>query len=174
MNYHNEIQVGDTAEQKFISLALARGYQAVESSFQQDVHQHIDVFLQKGGKTFSFDIKAMKKLNRHDESAQDQYAFVELKNVRGNKGWLYGDAQFIVFERMNCFLVVQRKGLAEYCKTVIQREYVYRPQDALYKFYRRNGRNDLITMVDLDKIPNDIKFTWMGGGVGESQRAVTP
>jgi hypothetical protein len=57
---------------------------------KQDMFEHIDIFLTKEDKKYSFDIKAMKKINRYDSSPQDKMIYIEFKNVRGNEGWLYG------------------------------------------------------------------------------------
>ena len=41
----------------------------------------------------------MKKKNRWDNNFQDDIAWVEGTNVRGEPGWVKGKADYIVFER---------------------------------------------------------------------------
>lgn len=47
---------------------------------------HIDLFYTKDDKTYSFDVKSMKKSNRKDSAPDDQIHWIELQNVRGNPG----------------------------------------------------------------------------------------
>jgi len=160
MKYQNEIETGKKAEDDFMAVAFKRGFNPIESSQNENIHNHIDVHLRKDGKSFSFDVKAMKKLSREDSASQDKYVFVEFKNVKGNKGWLYGSADFIVFETVNSFYVVHRKSLATYCEINVEREFAYSAKHCLYKLYRRNGRKDLISMIELDKIPKEFTKVW--------------
>lgn len=74
---------------------------------------HIDLFYTKDDKTYSFDIKSMKKSNRKDATPDDQIHWIELQNVRGNPGWIYGKADFIAFELMNSWLIISRKKLID-------------------------------------------------------------
>jgi hypothetical protein len=158
--YIQEFEIGKKAQDQFIDLALIRGYTVTESTPNQDMFDHIDLFLKKSDKTFSFDVKAMKKINRYDASSQDALVYVEFKNVNGNPGWLYGKADFIAFEKTDSFCVVQRKGLASYCEQNVVREFVDYPRQALYKYYRRSGRKDLISLIEFDRIPKKIMSVW--------------
>lgn len=161
MKYIEEYNVGNLAHIKFKRLANRKGFIAKDSTEKQDMFQHIDLFLFKDNKTFSFDIKAMKKINRYDCSAQDKMVYVEFKNVLGNPGWLYGQAQFIVFETESTFEIVHRKSLAKYCEKVVNiKQRVSRASEALYKVYTRDGRKDLISLIELDKIPKEYIYSW--------------
>lgn len=74
---------------------------------------HIDLFYTKNDKTYSIDVKSMKKSNRKDATPDDQIHWIELQNVRGNPGWIYGKADFIAFELMNSWLIISRKKLID-------------------------------------------------------------
>lgn len=161
MKYIEEYNVGNLAHIKFKQLAKRKGFIAKDSTEEQDMFQHIDLFLTKEDKTYSFDIKAMKKINRYDSSSQDKMIYVEFKNVRGNEGWLYGKAQFIVFETTSTFEIVHRESLAKYCEQVVnKKQRVARASEALYKVYTRDGRKDLISLIELDKIPKEFIHCW--------------
>ena len=77
----------------------------------QDMHEHWDVQGTLDGKLLKFDIKGMKKVNRWDNKKQDDIAWVEGTNVRGKPGWVKGRADYIVFERVDCWLLVKREQL---------------------------------------------------------------
>ena len=161
MQYTNECDIGNEAHNKFKQLAKRKGFKVDDSSKEQDMFEHIDLFLTKEDKTYSFDIKAMKKINRYDSSSQDKMIYVEFKNVRGNEGWLYGKAQFIVFETTSTFEIVHRESLAKYCEQVVnKKQSVARASEALYKVYTRDGRKDLISLIELDKIPKEYIHSW--------------
>lgn len=127
----------------------------VYSNAHQDMKEHWDV--QVDG--VKFDVKAMKRISRSDSSPTNLYNFLELKNVRGNPGWLYGKADAVAFETENKWILVKLKDLQELAATKVQKIYVKKSKDSLYKLYRRFERLDLVTMVhsmDLVEISYDI------------------
>ena len=111
------------------------------STKEEDIYEHWDVKM-----SIKVDVKAMKKINRSDESPNENVHYVELKNVHGKNGWLYGDADYFAFETEDYFIMVSKLKLQEFiankCKT---KELCKSPE--LYKLYSREGRMDLITLV---------------------------
>lgn len=91
----------------FLTFAKMRGYNAQKSRPEQDMFAHIDYFIthQKNGLKLSVDIKGAK---RHSD---DGLFLVELKNVRGDRGWLFGRADIIAFQYRNSFVMVRRNDL---------------------------------------------------------------
>jgi len=71
-----------------------------KSTKEEDIHEHWDVKLD-----IKFDVKAIKKTNRYDNEPNENIHWVELKNVRGNKGWLYGDANYFAFETEDYWII---------------------------------------------------------------------
>jgi hypothetical protein len=124
---------------------------------REEQFRHIDFISNTLG---TFDVKARKRINRSANSEQDELVWIEFKNVSGNKGWLYGQADYIAFEREKDFLIIKRiyiQGLAEtLCET---NNLVTKASDALYKGYTREGRKDLISIIqmgDLECLPHEI------------------
>lgn len=101
--------------------------------------------------SMSVDVKSMK---------DPKTIWVELKNIKGYDGWLYGKATHIAFERDECFKIVSRKDLIWLVNELVDKDdMVDSPKDCLYKTYQRKkyGRDDLLTKIlpsDLDKIPS--------------------
>lgn len=87
---------GKKAEQKFLELMVARGNTCVKTSRKEDMQKHIDFYVNDIG----VDVKGNRKLKT---------IWLELKNVRGDKGWLQGEAEIIVFDIVElqsfCFLI---------------------------------------------------------------------
>ncbi len=122
----------------------------------QDMHEHWDVEGTLDGKLLKFDVKGMKKVNRWDNKKQDDIAWVEGTNVRGEPGWVKGKADYIVFERNKYWLVVDRQELFNHVVNKLQ-EKGYEKGKGIYQVYQREGRLDKITMVpyeDIEKLTN--------------------
>lgn len=130
-----------------------------KTSFNDDVRNHIDFILKYGNKVRSFDVKARKKVNRKDKKATDDLNWIELKNVRGCDGWLYGKATHIAFETNQGFMLVKRKRLIELIEEKCQDTTIYPSEQyktkEIYKKYNRAGRKDIIVLVpnsDIEQI----------------------
>lgn len=153
---------GQSVEQSFYALALKNGNKIRESSQHENMHKHIDFHLtSKDGKEYSLDVKGMKKISRHDNFVQDEWIFIEFKNVNGDNGWLYGHADYIVFETKTSFIFVLRKDLIEVCDKLIDKTYqVESSSDCAYRVYTRHDRHDLVSRIKLSDIPKDKTKTW--------------
>lgn len=134
-------------------------YTIEKTSFNDDVRKHIDFTLTCENKKWSFDVKAKKKVNRDDKKAADDLNWIELKNVRGCDGWLYGEATHIAFEINEGFMLVKRTDLINLIKEKCQDSTIYPSEQhkikEIYKKYNRAGRKDVIILVpnsDLQKI----------------------
>ena len=77
---------GLITENDFVKEAEKRNYEVIKSSKRDDMYKHIDFYLKKNGKSFSVDVKARKKTSRSDKSFDDEYTWVEFKNVAGGAG----------------------------------------------------------------------------------------
>ena len=124
----------------------------------QDMHEHWDVEGTLDNKLLKFDVKGMKKVNRWDNKKQDDIAWVEGTNVRGKPGWVKGKADYIVFERNEYWLLVNRQELLNHIQDKLK-EKGYETGKGIYQIYQREGRLDKITMVpfqDMEQL-TDIK-----------------
>jgi hypothetical protein len=131
-------EVGQRAEQRFAELLTNPHF----STPEQDMEEHWDV--ESDGKRY--DVKAMKKWRRDDPEPTDRMHYVELRNVHGELGWLYGEADYIVFETRSYWIVVKRRTLMPFIEGMTENsEQSLKP--TVYKLYQRNGRKDLMTVV---------------------------
>ena len=124
----------------------------------QDMHEHWDLEGTLDNKLLKFDVKGMKKVNRWDNKKQDDIAWVEGTNVRGKPGWVKGLADYIVFERIDHWLLVNRQELLNHVQDKLK-EKGYETGKGVYQIYQREGRLDKITMVpfqDMEQL-TDIK-----------------
>ena len=154
------LQTGLGAEQLFDQIAESKSLEIKNAKRRDNIQKHIDKYVTDDAGTWSVDIKARKKTRRSDNNAQDDWIWIEFQNVRGNAGWLYGEADRIAFETQDDFIVVDRSSLIDYVEDVVDMgKSVKYSSQAQYKTYRRAGRNDLLTMVELSEIKNNCEYS---------------
>ena len=122
----------------------------------QDMQEHWDVKGTLDNELLKFDVKGMKKVNRWDNKKQDDIAWVEGTNVRGKPGWVKGKADYIVFERTDHWLLIQRQELLDHVTKKLT-EKNFEKGKGIYQVYQREGRLDKITMVpfqDMEQLTN--------------------
>ena len=155
----DSLELGEHAENLFIVLAVRSGWKVSASSKDENIEDHWDYLIEKEGETFKVEVKSQKRIRREDKTEQEDFTWVELRNVRGKVGWLFGKADLIAFEKETSFLFVKRLDLlAVINKKVNLVAKVRTPTDAVYKIYIREGRKDKITLLPTRDI-EEIKFT---------------
>jgi hypothetical protein len=148
--------IGSRAERIFISLAVSKGFEVSPSKVSENKINHIDFFLKKENVVKSVDVKARKKLSAYDSSYNDDWTWVEFQNANGFKGWLYGDADYIAFEKECVFLMVDRISLLHLSESLVDRskDFAKRSSDAKYRIYQRRDEEEisLIKTSDIKKL----------------------
>ena len=154
------LQTGLGAEQLFDQIAASKHLEVKNAKRRDNIQKHIDKYVIDDVGTWSVDIKARKKTRRSDDNAQDDWIWIEFQNVRGNTGWLYGEADCIAFETQDNFVIVKKDSLIKYVEGAVDMgKSVKYSGEAKYKTYRRAGRNDLLTMVELSEIKNNCEYS---------------
>ncbi len=128
---------GRDAEQRFANKYLT---DINWSTRQQDINEHWDVEGLFNGFKYKFDVKTIKK------TTDDDSTWVEGTNVNGDDGWLKGIANYIVFERKNSWLVVDRKDLLGMTMEKLTQNN-FKTGKGIYLISQRHGRKDKITIV---------------------------
>ena len=154
------LQSGLGAEQLFDQIAASKHLEVKNAKRRDNIQKHIDKYVTDDVGTWSVDIKARKKTRRSDDNAQDDWIWIEFQNVRGNTGWLYGEADYIAFETQDNFVIVKKDSLIKYVEGAVDMgKSVKYSGEAKYKTYRRAGRNDLLTMVELSEIKKNCEHS---------------
>ena len=146
---HSDFKRGFAAEEKFAREHLTNVTWATKI---QDIHEHWDVMGELQGKLSKFDVKALRKVSRSDADYNDNITWIEGTNVNGNRGWIKGDADYIVFERSTEWLVIDRKELLDWVSYKLESN-GYKKGKGLYQVYQRAGRKDKLTMIRYEDIP---------------------
>lgn len=129
-------------------------YEINNSSKEDDINKHIDIFLtytdEDGEKHCSFDVKGLKKRHRSDKKYMENESWIELVNVNGNKGWLYGKEDYIAFETKDNFIIVRKSELIPLVTSKCTEETIYNElpeENYYYKYYQRRGKCDKMIIV---------------------------
>ena len=131
--YEKNVELFKGVERKFAKSIETLG-KINFSSKEQDIHEHWDVSI-----TMQIDVKAIKKNN-------ENIHYVELKNVLGKPGWLYGEAHYFAFETQDYWILVDKIRLQHFIKEkCAAKEWSQIP--SFYKLTQRRERQDIITLV---------------------------
>lgn len=151
-NYNRSTAYG-LYEEKLFKQAVEKykKISCIKSSKEDDIHKHIDFYLGNGWKV---DVKTHKRVNNSDKDVSNEYVWVELMNVRGNKGWIDGEATHIGFSLTTHYILVDRVKLRALVKSKIKsNRWTYKDsKPEPYKIYRRKGLEDKVVLVPIEDI----------------------
>ena len=134
---NKEFSIGKLKEAEFTKLFSS----STPSSKEEDMYEHWDIKIDT-----KIDIKSLKKENRSDPTYNENFHYVEIKNVNNDLGWLYGTADYSAFELENYWLIVDKIKLQNFIKEKCTGKEIGSKKD-LYALYRRENRKDVIVKV---------------------------
>lgn len=128
--------------------------------------RHIDIRFHDKSRVFGFnkevvtvEIKAAKRVRRHDHKCDYKNITLELLGITGKPGWIYSQADIIAFEiAVGWWLTVTPWSLQQFVLTHTgntnnPNNFVETPHNAINgRVYRRKGRLDAITRVPAKEI----------------------
>jgi hypothetical protein len=154
----DSLELGNKAENIFILIAVKQGWRISASSNRENIDEHWDFLIEKDEQNFKVEVKSGKRIQRNDSDSQNNFTWVELRNVRGRVGWLFGKADLIAFEKEKTFIFVKRLDLLAVVNQKVNLVAKAKSaKDALYKIYTREGRKDKLTLLPASDI-DPIKF----------------
>ncbi len=139
----------------FIDLAESKGYVVHKPSYGQK-KSNIDLILegQVNNKTTKVSVDIKKKNSKN----ANKWVWIEYETSKGKDGWIYGAAQFIVFETSQSFIFINRMKLLNWLSSsqMVRWDmpYVSNPWGAKYRLYRRNGTQETITQIQVEDLLN--------------------
>lgn len=140
-------------DETFIMEAVSKtlGGSCEKSSSKEDIEDHIDFWWDSPKKgRIPMDAKGIKKNSRSDKSFDDSIHWLELQNVNGKPGWLYGKAEYIAFRTNKRIIFVKREKLLSFAlEAASGKDVVYDNPKEFYVPYKRKkwGRDDLSIKV---------------------------
>lgn len=141
----NSIKPGDETG------ALIRGLQA-EASFQKLLGSSATKSSPFADRMdhYDFNVKFdVKKIRSVDEWGEANYVWIELMNIKGNEGWVYGKSDYIAFETLKFWVIVETDKLRSFIEEVVTDPELLIEEKKPYRLYRRRGRLDKLVMVPI-------------------------
>jgi hypothetical protein len=124
------------------------------ASREEDICEHWDLSYLG----IKIDVKGQRKLYRADPAPNPELHWIELRNVNGDTGSLYGSADLFAFELDLSYLCIQRQILQKFIEHKCRDKKQMQNRDP-YTIYRRDGRKDILTLarsLDLAQISDFI------------------
>jgi hypothetical protein len=132
-----EFVIGKLKEEDFAKLFTSTS----PSTENEDIYEHWD--LKVGVK---IDVKSLKKQSREDIMHNENFHWVELMNVRGERSWTYGDADFFAFETNDYWIIIEKMALQKFIEGKCKGKEIGSSKNP-YELYRRTGRKDIVVKV---------------------------
>jgi len=111
MNYDKSELQGTEAEQLYKKIAIKNGYEIINSTIHENRNKHVDFIVRKDTITFTVDVKSLKRINSTDKYVDDSLICIELQNVNGGIGWLYGSEDKLAFFLREGICTVNREDV---------------------------------------------------------------
>ena len=139
---------GLDAEKRYQTFMQERGFEIYRCRESMNMVDHIDFQGQ-----WTIDVKKMKRISRKDSTPSDAWTWIEIKGNTG-PGWLYGtQATFIAFELNKGWLWVRPTHLITFVEDIVDHtKWVNEPYEAKYRLYSRQGKEDIITLVETKEL----------------------
>lgn len=134
---NKEFIVGKLKEDDFSALFT----NVTPSTKEEDMYEHWDLKIEA-----KIDVKSLKKESRSDLFYNENFHWVEIKNVHGKLSWLYGDADFFAFETEDYWVIVEKITLQNFIAEKAKDKEVGSSKDP-YELYSRDGRKDVIMKI---------------------------
>lgn len=158
------MEVEDTQPYSFQELAKQKKY-LIEQASKELVQKGIDFNLKGVYKNPYREVSLLFAVKRKKTKTKskyiDRWTWIEFSKNSKQKGWLYGPAHFIAFERSEDYIIINRKVLQDFitspkCKVRWDMPFVGQPKDAKYRVYINPKTGAKITQVmskDIIKLP---------------------
>ncbi len=164
-DYRDSFELGNISQETFRDIAIQRGWEVVKATEEQDINEHWDCVIIKNstGEKLNVDIKALKRLSRWDERVQEEWVWIEFHGVRPeDRGWLFGgEADLFAFERKDDFVIIKKDTLQYLANSLVDKSKpVQKASEAKHRIYSRQGRPDLISMIEMKNIVRDCWEIW--------------
>ena len=134
---NEEFIIGKLKETEFAKLFK----NVLPSNKSEDMYEHWDLKID-----VKIDVKSLKKQSREDILYNENFHWIELMNVRGEKSWLYGDADFFAFETEDYWVIIAKTDLQNFIETKCAGKEIGTTKNP-YDKYRREGRKDIVVKV---------------------------
>lgn len=149
--------LGKKAEMEFLKILNKLNLKYRNASKKEEIFNHWDFLIESNNEILKgkYEVKSMKAKERGQPPCPS-IIFIEIKSVGGNKGWIYGDADYIAFQTPDGFLILPRKKLQNYTDSKIKSMPLVKKSGLLWTKYTRKDRNDLVAIFPISELIKSI------------------
>ena len=161
------LAIGANGEAAFEAILKANNFNYKKTTGDRDMRDHVDFDLFESGKTIGVDVKGAKAC------ADEGRMILEVLNVQGREGWVFGKAALIAFLIRGEFWLVQRKklaawvnnslGLRDICGRYVQTKGIATDDKraiAPDTYSRHNRPNEMVTSIRLADLERMVWQKW--------------
>ena len=161
-------KTGKKAELEFMKMMVYNNLEYRPSNKYENCRLHFDFIMKIPSQKHKFakvEVKAMKA-RRRGLKPNPNLIYIELKNVDGNKGWIYGKSDYIAFEQKNTFLFVSTVELLNLVHAYESTMSTSTWSGETHTLYSRHNRDDLVMILHKNDLNNiDDKFYLFKAGM---------
>lgn len=160
----NEMYLNGLNDEFYVMEATEKtlGGTCFKSNTNEDKYDHIDFWWDSPKKgLIGIDVKGRRKNKRNDKDYDDTINWIEILNVKGDLGWIYGKSYYIAFRTNNKIIFVKREKLQQFTEEKIKgKDLVYETPSEFYIPYQRKkyGRKDMMIKVPTEDLINISDF----------------
>lgn len=144
--------MGTQAEHAFARSCCIQHMRFRPATKYENIVQHFDFVVEMEKDIFvKVEVKSVKS-RRRGLPPDPRVIFVELKDIHGNAGWLYGKADLIAFQQLDGFVFVPRDRLVKFVEELRPQCRISLQSGVYHTLYSRSSRQDLIIVLDIEDI----------------------
>ena len=145
-HYPDSVKFGESVSQLFAKIyAEKTGQTGLQATPIQDKLEHWDWSFD----SIKFDVKSKKRRNRYDDHFAEDEMLIELTGITGYDGWIKGQADYIVQQRFDHLIVINRAQLLEFYESNSTRYPLTKP---------RKDRQDQCAWIPYDDFLPFVQF----------------
>lgn len=140
-------KIGSEAEQKFWSLCQSKGFLIRSSTPHENRISHFDFVVGLAMDRFvRVEVKSTKARRRGD-TPDPSVVFLEIQNIDGGPGWIYGKCDYVAFEHPKGFILFPNQEIVSYVERYSQ-TFPFVTQSGIdFTLYGRRQRKDIVMVV---------------------------
>lgn len=143
--------MGESAEEKFFNLCKSKGYSIRNATKFENMKKHYDFIVNINNEFLKVEVKAIKSRQR-GEKPDPSVIYLELFNIDGGPGWIYGNADYIAFQTSGGFAMYLRTDLIKLVDYWKDRVPFVSKSGIDFTLYGRNNRKDLVLVLPFAEV----------------------
>lgn len=145
-------RMGTQAEHAFIKYCHDHNLRLRPATKYENTVLHYDYVVELNGREYvRVEVKAIKS-RRRGLPPDPRVIFVELKDIHGNPGWLYGAADVIAFQQPDSFVFISRIALLQIVDQIQPQCRIAFQSGLHHTLYSRPNRQDLMLVLDIEDV----------------------